>query len=464
MGQGSGRGHGQVGAAVGQADLAGPDAALFERMKVVISYPGVAPHTHEVARAFHEAGCLSRYETTFVYDRHSLLGKALRWGLSLAMGNKAQAQLQRRELRDIPSEKIRTRPVREILRTVVIKAGLGSVLADRVWEYATVHFDRSVAGGLAPQDDAVYSYEHCCAATFEKAAALGIRRIFDMASPHYKLTHAILDEELEKYPSLRTSYHRSTATLEPARRERQAREFELADLVVANSRFTAKSLLDTGYDPQRIRVIPLGAPPIDPGWRQTPPTSPTIFLFAGTVGVHKGAHYLLECWDRVYRPGRAVLQMAGSWALPAEVKAGTMAGVRCMGSIPREQLFELYRRASVLVLPSLCDGFGMVIAEALAHGLPVITTTNTGAVDLIEHGRNGWIVAPRDIEGLAQAMTWCMDHPWELRQMREEAQATAARWQWSDYRKKLVREIFDLFHQPMPAAAGYSDLPLTTSA
>ena len=92
----------------------------------------------------------------------------------------------------------------------------------------------------------------------------------------------------------------------------------------------------------------------------------------------------------------------------------------------------------VLAFPSLCEGFGLVITEAMAHGLPVITTPNTVGRDLIEHGRNGFLVPIRDPDALAQTMAWCLDHRGELERVGREAARAAAAWQWDDYRRALA--------------------------
>jgi glycosyltransferase involved in cell wall biosynthesis len=105
-----------------------------------------------------------------------------------------------------------------------------------------------------------------------------------------------------------------------------------------------------------------------------------------------------------------------------------------------------YKEATLLVFPTLCDGFGMVVAEALAHGVPVITTPNAGAADLIVEGRNGFLVPPGETALLAERIGWCLDHADDLAAMREEAQATAGRWTWPDFRAEFRNQLFPLLN------------------
>lgn len=80
----------------------------------------------------------------------------------------------------------------------------------------------------------------------------------------------------------------------------------------------------------------------------------------------------------------------------------------------------------------------MVITEAMAHGVPVITTRHTAGADLIRDGVNGWLVPVRDVEALTEVMHWCLHHRDKVVAAGEEAARSAARWQWSDYRARLA--------------------------
>src|SRR5690606_16911805 len=103
----------------------------------------------------------------------------------------------------------------------------------------------------------------------------------------------------------------------------------------------------------------------------------------------------------------------------------------------------------ILLFPTLCDGFGMVLTEALAHGLPVLTTTRAGSADFIEHEKNGLIVEPANADALVEAFDWCATHRDQLGSMRRQATETAAGWQWEDFRRGLVKIV-----QEGAAAAG----------
>jgi glycosyltransferase involved in cell wall biosynthesis len=336
----------------------------------------------------------------------------------------------------------------DLVRVAAGAAGAREVMLDRLWERSVLAFDRGVASRLGPPTGLVYGYEHACRATFERAEELGMHRVFDMASPHYALMARVLDAEHAQYPELLTEHARATRPLAGARNAHKQAELDGADLVIANSTLTARSLTETGYPSHKVRVVPRGGPPVDSAWRALRPpdgSSPVQVLFAGHVSVRKGGHLLLQAWQRLAPRAGAELWLAGPWLLPERLGKALPPSVRALGSLPQAELFRAYASASVLVFPTLLDGFGMVAAEALAHGLPVITTDRAGAADLITEGQNGFVLPAGDVDALSQRLEWCLSHPVELFAMREAAEQRARSNQWSDYRASLLATLRSFF-------------------
>ena len=173
----------------------------------------------------------------------------------------------------------------------------------------------------------------------------------------------------------------------------------------------------------------------------------------------KIAVHILERWNAIGSKGCALpvasvaqtppagdveLWLIGQMALPKRLLADLPGKVVIRASVPREELMEIYGRASVLVFPSLCEGFGMVITEAMANGLPVITTNNTGGPAFIQHGRNGFLIPIRDADCLAETMQWCLDRRLDLVEISARASESAAKWQWRDYRAALGNTLAQL--------------------
>jgi len=134
--------------------------------------------------------------------------------------------------------------------------------------------------------------------------------------------------------------------------------------------------------------------------------------------------------------------------------AGLLAGrdgarVTATGPVGQPELAAELRRADCLVLPSRNDSYGMVVAEALACGLPVLVSDMVGAGELVTTGRNGWIVPAGDAAALAERMAWCVRHVATVRGMREQCRASAAAATWPAYHRRLA----ELLRAILPAKA-----------
>jgi len=122
---------------------------------------------------------------------------------------------------------------------------------------------------------------------------------------------------------------------------------------------------------------------------------------------------------------------------------GEETGVFFHGNVSPEEVQKAYRAAQVLVFPTLCDGFGMVVPEAMAAGCAVITTKNAGAADWVTEGKNGWKVTAGSSKALAEAMQKALDAGKKLETMREAAQATARHNSWTNFRHRFVHTLAD---------------------
>lgn len=415
-------------------------------MSFRIFHPSVAPFVQQAARALHEAGQLERFVTTVRDEPASLRQRAF-----CALGRLARrdvaAQFRRRAVTELPAGLVESHPWRELVRVTTGMFDRDGRLTDRVWEWSETGFDRRVARSLHRGLTGVYGFEYSSRATFERANTLGLRVVYDVPAPEPRFVQDLLDQELAKFPELKTAYYHYTAKREERRIGRRRAEWHAARVVIAASNFTRDSYAAAGLDVAKVRVVPYGAPP--PSDRDQAlgddrgNGAPLTFLWAGTFSIRKGAHYLLEAWRAGAFGRNARLLVFGAVELPDRVLRPLPEGVELRGSIPRTELMEHYRQSDALIFPTLCDGFGMVATEAWSRGLPVITTERAGAADLLMPGKNGLLIRAGEASAISAGLDWCLSHRAELRAMREAALATAARWQWSDYRRTLAAALRD---------------------
>ncbi|MEX2044700.1 MAG: glycosyltransferase family 4 protein, partial [Opitutus sp.] len=407
------------------------------------------------ARCLHEIGQLERFVTA-VTDAPASLRQRLACGLGRLAGRDLAARFHRRSVTEVPSDRVDSLPWRELLRLVVGAIDRDKRATDFFWERSERGFDRAVAKRLHAGLTGVYGYEFGALETFTRARQLGLRVAYDVPAPEPEFVHGLLASEMDRFPELRTAYHRHTARHEAGRTARRRAEWHAADVVIAASTFTRRSFDAAGLDVSKVRIVPYGAPP--PVARDAALTGhesgrPPTFIWAGTFSIRKGAHHVIEAWRTSGLGRHARLQVYGAVTLPERVLHPLPDGITLYGSVPRNELMEHYRMADALLFPTLCDGFGMVVTEAWSRGVPVITTDRAGAADLLKPNRNGLLIRAGDPAAIGEAVRWCLDHRGELGAMREPALASAAAWQWSDYRRELAAALdaAGLFSRGNPA-------------
>jgi glycosyltransferase involved in cell wall biosynthesis len=193
--------------------------------------------------------------------------------------------------------------------------------------------------------------------------------------------------------------------------ERERRAYAGAVHIFAFSTRTRDSLLNSyGVRPDRVSVVGAGTDlPASPAERPQAATSaaPTI-LFVGNDFARKGGYPLLEAFRQVRRAYPAArLQLVGT-----EPSIAPEPGVEVLGRIrDRAALARLYRHARVFCLPSFFDPFPLVLLEAMAHALPVVTTAGAGISDVVTDGKDGLLVEPGDPEAVAMGLLGLLGDP-----------------------------------------------------
>jgi len=414
-------------------------------MQFVLSHPGInAVFVREAGLALREAGWPCRAVTGYV-DRPDLWWRRF---LSLAgrmSGVDLDREFRRRLLKSSPWDAIETFPLWELVRIAAMRAGMDARVVDIIFHRGIHSLERRTIRAFDASTTHVYCYEYSAFETFKAATRLGIRKVYEVPSAEYDFVERLLADERRAFPELRTNATPYFERVKAERLERRRREWHLADLIVVNSTFTRKTFAQAGLDTSKVVVVPLGAPDSVSASDGPPTAGPFRFLWAGSFAIHKGAHHLLKAWRMLHATKDAELDVFGTWKLPDRLRNGLPSSIHFHGAISQAELFRRYGEADVLVFPTLCDGFGMVVTEAFAHGLPVITTDRAGAADLVRHGENGLIVRGGDVEQLAATMAWCVDHRVELSNMRSKALQTAAQRPWATYRAELAAAIADAF-------------------
>ncbi len=199
-------------------------------------------------------------------------------------------------------------------------------------------------------------------------------------------------------------------------------EIALADSFLAPSTFVAKSFVRHGISRDRIRLIPFGANLRNflPGPDFPRLVGRDVFkvVCVAQITARKGHQYLLRAWKRLALP-RAELHCFGFQdnRIMRPLLGIGAPNVYFHGSVARTELVVAMQQADCFVLPTIEEGFAVAILEAMACGLPVVTTANSGAEDFLADGREGFVVPIRAVEELADRIEWIYENRSGAREM-----------------------------------------------
>jgi len=187
---------------------------------------------------------------------------------------------------------------------------------------------------------------------------------------------------------------------------RANQEYHLAEKVVVPSMFVKKTFLEKGFPEGQLQVNPYG---VDRArWGSVAGSErhrgPLVFVFAASIVPRKGVHVLLRAWAKANLPD-CELWLCGGVHMPLEqLQLPLGKSVKILGRQTHDSLAAIYNKASVYVLPSFEEGMARSGIEALAAGLPVIVTKETGLTDLMTTGKEGWVVESGNVEHLAETL------------------------------------------------------------
>jgi glycosyltransferase involved in cell wall biosynthesis len=223
---------------------------------------------------------------------------------------------------------------------------------------------------------------------------------------------------------------------------RMNRELERADLVLCPSTFVRDTMLANGVPENKCFVNPFGVDTSIFVARETIPQKPR-FISVGMICLRKGHQYLFRAFERVKRVlPDAELICVGNYRPDFRLERRRWAGTFTHHpSLPHRELASLLTGCTAFVLPSLEEGFARVLSEAMAAGLPMVASYESGATTLVRDGVEGFIVPPHDIQQLADAMIrLAQDRALNQRMGEAARQKGAERNTWQDYGDRLLAE------------------------
>ncbi|HZZ14451.1 MAG TPA: glycosyltransferase family 4 protein [Candidatus Sulfotelmatobacter sp.] len=286
-----------------------------------------------------------------------------------------------------------------------------------------------------PAVTAVHSYEDCSLSQFVEAKRLGKACIYDMPIGYYpawERTQAELAQEFVDW--LPAGGLPSNRYVRP---DQKREEMELADLVLAPSSFVEETIR-TFHPNKKVALAPYG---VDlEFWKPADKNRDSDilrFIYAGQMSLRKGVPLLLQAWEKAALRS-AELQLVGSWHLSESKRALLPRGVIHVPALSSEELRDHYRHADVFVFPSYFEGFGLVLLEAMACGLPAIASEATAGPDVLTEA-SGRLVPVGELDSLVAALRWFDENRSRLRAMGHAARKKAEECTWDRYRSAVTK-------------------------
>ena len=333
---------------------------------------------------------------------------------------------------------------RSKVRSVLLKEGI-----ERAWKLlpfrlrtclnpqnlACETYDRIAEQLLPGEIDIFVGFSSFSLHSLREAKKRGAKIVIERASSHIAYQDKLLREEYNRLGTTIFPWQLS----HPKNIEKELLEYEEADFISVPSTFVKNTFLEYGFPPEKIVAIPYGV-----DVRMFSPTvkrdSVFLLIFGGGLVIRKGVHYLLQAFAELNLP-KAELLLIGPVTEEIRPFLKKYAGsFRQINYQPLSELYNFYSQGSVFVFPSLEEGHGLVISQAMACGLPVIVSTNTIAHDLVREGADGFVIPVRDVDALKEKILFFYNHPEKRDEMGESAlQRMRRSFTWDEYGDTMMR-------------------------
>jgi glycosyltransferase involved in cell wall biosynthesis len=401
-------------------------------MSIILSHSG-KQHSYHVAKALYELEQLEIFYTSSYITQQ--------W-LQKYFNKTNNRYFTRRFIDGLPGNKVNANwrfELKEILYRKIY--GKTQKTQNAIYE-RDIKFDQFVSSQLTTfnyqPSNYFWGFQGSCFESLKAAKNMGIMSVCELATAHAPYAKKILGEEQALHPEWAESIDNLVF---PASYEKRLNEEpHLARKVISASKFTTDSLIFDNVDPAKINYLPLGfdasAIPYNKQINKNLQNRPLKILYAGTVTQRKGIKYLLDAMDLLPKNDFELHIIGGIQGSGEAFRKYN--NYTYHAPLNQQSLFRSYAEFDVFVLPSVFEGFGLVIVEAMAAGLPVITTTHTMGPEIIENDKNGYIVPIRDSKAIAESLEKLKNKGnEEFHAMQLAARQAALHFTWDVYSANL---------------------------
>jgi glycosyltransferase involved in cell wall biosynthesis len=286
--------------------------------------------------------------------------------------------------------------------------------------------------------DAVYSYEDAALETFKIAKKNNIKCIYELPIGYWKEKNKILASKNEKYFQNLNNIHTKHSYVEGYKKNL---ELKLADQIIVPSKFVKDTLKESNINYKKVKIIPYGFNRALNRINWSIKKSKRLkILFVGGLIPRKGLNYLLDAVKKINNTKKIVdLTIVGSGPLENFVK-NKQNQLKYIKSLPHNEILKLMRKNDIFVLPTLYEGFGLVLTEAMSNGM-VVMSTNCTCLPEITNGDDCIIIKTENIKGIIDQITKLNNNRMMIKKIGLNAIKTSKNYSWVDYQKKIIQVL-----------------------
>lgn len=292
---------------------------------------------------------------------------------------------------------------------------------------------------------AIYAYDDCALHTFREAKRYKKLCIYELPTGHWRGIRHLLSIEQEKNPEwsmILGGFNDSDEKL-----KRKDEELFLADRIYVASTFAKNTLELYPSKLKDIVVIPYGFPHVNKQRVYTPFNGRKInILFVGTLSQNKGLSYLFDSFKGLEDKINITIVGRGD-VESCPILKQELSKVNYIPSLPHDAILKLMAEHDLFIFPSLFEGFGLVITEAMSQGTPVITTDRTCGPDIITNWKDGWIVEAGNSLQIKELLEQFIENPSILSMVGKNALQTASLRPWACYEQELATSVENFINE-----------------
>lgn len=397
--------------------------------KILVYHPFGNQNVRNLVLGFYKHSMLESFHTTVALFQDTLIYKLCKCS--------SKRMLRRTYLKDL-KKYTHCYPFMELIRQSNILNKLG--LKNYSSGYINIQVNKYVAKYLSKRYknvNATYCYAHGAFDIFKVCQGLNIKCLYDLPIEYYKSLLSIINQEKKdnnKWAKYIFTYQQNKSILNII-----DEELSLADYVFVASSYVKNSLCNYGWANKQIYVIPYGFPNVNPKYYRKIENEKIKLLYVGGIHQLKGISYMFDAVNNLN--DKVELSIIGSLNVKDAQIMNELQKHNYLGSLPHEEVLKHMKNNDILIFPSLSDGFGLVVSEAMSQGTPALVTDHCGVADLIEDNYNGWVVPSRSSYAIQKKIEYIIDNVQLISYCGKNAILTAKSRTWDKYTEDIINII-----------------------